>query len=127
MKFLGDENVERRLLSSLKQSGYDVTAIGNEYPHGLSDQEVLTIAKREDRVLLTNDRSDFGELIFRYHQPHCGVILFRIRSGEIALKKAKVEHVLTEYPHQLTTSFFVITPTRIRVRRSPEVEHRKAA
>lgn len=127
MKFLGDENVERRLLSALQQAGYDVTGIVDEYPHGLSDREVLALAKREDRILLTNDRSDFGELVFRSHHPHCGVILFRIRSGEIALKKAKVEQVLTEYPDQLTTSFFVITPTRIRVRRSLEEKRRKAA
>src|SRR5712692_7453025 len=115
MKFLGDENVERRLLSALQQAGYDITAIGSEYPQGLSDREVLDIANREGRILLTNDRSDFGELVFRSHQPHCGVILFRIRSGKIALKQAKVEQVLTEYPDQLTTSFFVITPKRIRV------------
>ncbi len=75
MKFLLDENVERRFLPFLKALSHDVTRVGDDYPHGLLDQEVLAIANQEGRIVITNDRSDFGELIFRYHHPHRGVIL----------------------------------------------------
>ena len=45
---------------------------------GSRDEEVLTLAKVEDRVLITFDK-DFGELAYRSRLPvSCGVILFRI-------------------------------------------------
>lgn len=60
MKFLLDENVEYRLVSFLQNLGHNVTAIGYDYPHSLSDSEVLELAQKEQRILLTNDHSDFG-------------------------------------------------------------------
>ena len=78
MKFLLDQNIDHRLAVYLRALGHDVTAIAYDYPHGLSDEEVLAIAVREKRILLTYDRADFGELIFGYNHPHCGVILFRL-------------------------------------------------
>jgi predicted nuclease of predicted toxin-antitoxin system len=77
MKFLADQIIERRLASHLKQEGHDIKVISVDYPHGLLDDVVLALAYQEKRILLTNDRSDFGELIFRFHHPHSGVILFR--------------------------------------------------
>ena len=41
-----------------------VETIAHDYPSALADQEVLSIAVKEKRVLITNDR-DYGELIFR--------------------------------------------------------------
>jgi len=125
MKFLLDENVDRRLVPFLKQSGHDVTAIAYEYPPGLLDEQVLALAAKEKRILLTNDRSDFGELIFRHHHPHCGVILFRLKTEEanINLRKKRLKLVLEGYANQLH-HFLVITPKQVRVRKE---EMQKAA
>ena len=102
MKFLLDQNVERRLASFLRDFGHDVKIVSLDYPPGIVDQEVLAHAYKESRILLTNDRSDFGELIFRYHHPHCGVILFRrMRSGDMLTKKERLSYVLQEYAGQL--------------------------
>ena len=117
MKVLLDENAEYRLASFLQQAGYDATAIGHDYPRGLSDREVLALAYKEHRILLTNDRSDFGELIFRYHIPHCGVILFRLKIGDIETKHLRLQQVLSEYSGQLH-HFLVITAKRVRVRKT---------
>lgn len=117
LQFLLDENVELRLLHQLQHLGYDVKKIGVDHPHQIPDEEVLAIAVQEKRVLLTNDRSDFGELIFRHHKPHCGVILFRVRSGEIATKMAQLHLVLTKYTEHLT-SFIVIEKDKIRIRKN---------
>ncbi len=67
MKFLLDQNVERRLASFLKNLGHDVKVVSIDYPAGILDQEVLSHAYKESRILLTNDKGDFGELIFRHH------------------------------------------------------------
>jgi len=96
MKFLLDENTDRRLVPFLKNLGHDVTVIAIDYPHGLLDHEVLAIAVKQKRILLTQDTSDFGELIFRHRHPHCGVILFRFKSEEtnIVLRKDRLSYVL---------------------------------
>lgn len=77
MRFLLDESAEYRLASFLRNPGHDVTAIAHDYPAGLADTEVLALARREDRILITNDR-DFGELIIRQRLAHAGVIFFRL-------------------------------------------------
>jgi len=118
MKFLLDENADRRLAPYLHELGHDVTIVGEDYPASIKDQDVLAIAAKEHRILLTNDRADFGELIFRSHHSHAGVILFRFKLEEtnIELKKQKLHTVLLKYSHQLE-HFIVITPQQIRVRK----------
>src|SRR5947209_2070261 len=69
MRFLLDENMEFRVATALRAWGHDVTAIAYDYPHALEDLEVLSLARTERRILLTNDR-DFGELIFRQQLPN---------------------------------------------------------
>jgi predicted nuclease of predicted toxin-antitoxin system len=125
MKFLLDENADRRLAPYLQKLGHDVTIVGEDYPASIKDQDVLAIATKEQRILLTNDRADFGELIFRSHHSHAGVILFRFKLEEanIALKKSRLRIVLTKYRHQLQ-HFIVLTPQQIRVRK---VETQQAA
>jgi predicted nuclease of predicted toxin-antitoxin system len=44
--------------------GNDVQAVSRNYPPGLPDEDVLTIARKEQRILIVADR-DFGELIFQ--------------------------------------------------------------
>ena len=68
MRFLLDQNVDRRFAAFLASLGHDVKVIAADYPPGLPDREVLAIGRRERRVLLTNDR-DFGELVVREHLP----------------------------------------------------------
>lgn len=126
MKFLLDQNVERRLAQFLKQSGHDVKIVGVDYPAGLEDSKVLAIAYQEHRTLITNDRSDFGELIFRFSQPHRGVILFRhIRSGDIDMKQKRLSYILEEYADQLH-HFLVVSRNSIRVRKTETAETKAA-
>jgi predicted nuclease of predicted toxin-antitoxin system len=118
MKFLLDQNVERRLVSFLKNLGHDVKVVNIDYPAGILDQEVLSSAYKESRILLTNDKGDFGELIFRHHHPHSGVILFRrMRSGDMLTKQERLSFVLQAYANQLH-HFLVVSPTSVRVRKT---------
>ena len=88
------------------------------------DEEVLTQAHKESRILLTNDKGDFGDLIFRHNHPHAGVILFRrMRSGDISLKQERLAFVLKTYADRLH-EFLVVTPTSVRVRTTPKEEQR---
>src|SRR5512132_2061782 len=100
MNFLLDQSTDARLIPWLTKRGHNARRIGRDCPPGLPDEEVLAIAERERRILITDDR-DFGELVFRHRQPHTGVIYLRLASYSFALTTARLEDVLTNHTHQL--------------------------
>jgi predicted nuclease of predicted toxin-antitoxin system len=77
VKFLLDEGIPFRLAAFLAGEGHDIVECGRDLPQALNDRDILAIAVREARILVTNDK-DFGDLVFRDHLPHAGVILFRV-------------------------------------------------
>src|SRR5438067_1781682 len=114
-KFLLDESAEARIKTFLLDNGYDARRIGQDYPQSLPDEEVLAIARDEARILITNDR-DFGELIFRQHLPHAGVIYLRFPDdATAALKIAALTQLLTTHRADLG-KYIVVGPGGIRVR-----------
>jgi predicted nuclease of predicted toxin-antitoxin system len=115
MKFLLDESVDARLRSFLIALGHDAVRVGTDYPPSLPDEEVLAIAHREGRILITNDR-DFGELVFVHGRPHAGVIYLRLPYSDLALAQQRLTDVLTDYGDQLD-QFITVTRSRIRIRR----------
>jgi predicted nuclease of predicted toxin-antitoxin system len=114
MRFLLDEGLPFRLVVHLQGLGHDVTTVGHDYPHALTDQAILAIATTEQRIVLTNDK-DFGDLVFCDRLPHTGVILFRLGYVPIDVRIAYLERVVTDYADQLD-QFIVITHWDIRVR-----------
>ena len=116
MKFLVDASSDARLVTHLRNLGHDATRIGTEYPPALEDAQVLALAQREQRILITDDR-DFGELIFRLRQPHAGVIYLRLETTQLAVRLDRLDYVLSHYADQLA-HFIVVTDDAVRVRRS---------
>lgn len=116
MRFLIDESVDLRLVPYLRNLGHDVTAVAQDYPASILDPVVLEIAYEEQRVLVTNDR-DFGQLVFRHRQPHAGVIYFRLGTSELNPILARLADLLGRYEHAID-HFIVVTPHRIRARRT---------
>jgi len=78
MRFLANENFPAPSTAVLRKAGYDVTSIQELYS-GISDDQVLEIAKKDLRVILTFDK-DYGELIFRGNlEDPPPVVFFRFR------------------------------------------------
>src|SRR4051794_32424004 len=118
MKFLLDENVDLPLADYLNEHEHDATAIASDYTRSIKDQEVLQIAVAEGRILITYDK-DFGELIYKQHLEHAGVIFFRLRDEDIPFKISRLEAVLTDHSEDLANAaYLVVTDKRIRVRPS---------
>ena len=113
MRFLLDENIDVRLAADLAAAGHDVTAVARDYQHSLSDRDILSIAHAEGRVLITKDR-DFGELIFREHLPHAGVVYLRMR-GNFSTQRKRLAAVIRDHAEQLH-QFLVVTATTVRPR-----------
>ena len=77
MKFLADENVARLVVEKLREHGHDVLSI-SEYALGITDDEVLKIAREQDRIILTHDR-DFGNVLRLNVDEYAGILLLRLR------------------------------------------------
>jgi predicted nuclease of predicted toxin-antitoxin system len=84
-----DEGADWRLGPWLRSEGCDVTVIGLDHPASLDDREILAIASREDRLLITRDRG-FGNLVFTEGMPHSGVILLRLRRYTLDLQQERL-------------------------------------
>src|SRR5258708_5243139 len=92
MKFLIDENLGIQVPHYLRSLGFDVISISELSP-GISDEEVLTLANTENRVLITLDK-DFGELVFKERLVHSGVILLRLKDESVENKKKILERTM---------------------------------
>lgn len=76
VEFLANENFPFPSIKRLRECHFSVKSIAEEMP-GISDEEVITIAQKENLVILTFDR-DYGEIIFKYGmQSPPGVVFFR--------------------------------------------------
>ena len=119
MTFLFDQSADFRLIPHLRSLGHDVTAVSRNYPHGLADEDVLTIARQEQRILIVADR-DFGELIFNQRLPHAGVIFFRLPGATLQTKIDHLNMVLEDHTAELERGeFLVVSPGQIRVAGRP--------
>lgn len=79
-RLIVDANIRGNVLDLLRGANQDVLSI-YETARGLTDEEILELAVRESRILVTLDKTDFGALIFQGQSPHPpAVILFRIPS-----------------------------------------------
>lgn len=78
INFLTDENVATSVALVLRRHGFDVKDIKEEGLQGTSDKEVLQLARREHRVVITHDK-DFGGVLFHRATQHEGVILLRFK------------------------------------------------
>ncbi len=117
MRLLANENFPGDAIVALREAGHDVVWIRSDAP-GAADPEVLAMAQRENRVLITFDK-DFGELAFRFGLPSSsGVILFRISTPTSAhIAQAAVAALRTRDDWQ--GNFSVIEDRRVRMRPLP--------
>jgi predicted nuclease of predicted toxin-antitoxin system len=115
MKFLVDQSADFRLIAHLRRRGHDVSAISRDYPHSLADEDVLSLARQEGRILVVADR-DFGELIFHQGLTHTGVLFFRLPGADLQTKIDHLTTALTDHANELASGeFLVVSPGQIRI------------
>lgn len=112
MKFIADENIPLEVIKKLKDKNFDIISI-SEKKRGLDDEEILSIANKDKRVLITFD-TDFGEIIFKLKKQNNGVILLRIHPKSVEYIITVIEKVLSK-DINFEKSFCVIEIDRIRV------------
>ena len=115
MKFLADENFEPEFVARLREAGHEVLFL-DEYEAGISDEEILDTAVRENAVVITNDK-DFGELVVRHGLESKGVIFLRLYDLPLQARIELVLDVIASHNTELENSFTTISKGLIRMRK----------
>ena len=113
-KILADEDVDFRIVNTLKNTGHEVVSVLRDY-QGISDEEVIGMAKRLNAILLTED-SDFGHWVFAREEKDLSVIFLRYENRELDKITNSIEEVLNRLGPSLYGKFVVITSKKIRIR-----------
>lgn len=113
--FLADECFPAFIIQALREAGFDVSRSADTKP-GVADTEVLELAVREQRILLTED-NDFGELAIRLGLPSAGIIRIDLKSlGKVA-QATRVLETVARLGTEARGAIVSIEPSRTRIRR----------
>ena len=119
MKFLIDEALQEILAEQLLKAGHDATHVRLLGLQGASDQDVLELALREDRVVVTTD-TDFGTLLALSGDAGPSVVLLRGVGDSPAERLSSVLKAISVAEATLRTGAVVVVgQDRIRLRRLP--------
>jgi hypothetical protein len=64
--------------------------------------------------------NDFGELVFRQHLLHCGVLLIRLAGHSPDLKADLVAMTFDQHAEELSAGFAVLSKHTLRLRKQPQ-------
>jgi predicted nuclease of predicted toxin-antitoxin system len=120
MRFLADESCDFAAVRGLRSAGHDVTAV-SEFQQRSVDEELMELAYREDRILLTEDK-DFGWLAFVARRSNPGVILLRFPATSRLALPASVNRLIADHGHELKGAFVVLRPGSARISSVPALD-----
>jgi len=117
MRLLLDTCVWGKAGDVLRASGHDVIWAG-DWPEDPGDEEILSRAFLESRVLVTLDK-DFGELAIVHEISHCGIVrLVHFPARQQAAVCLRVLHQCGE--ELLKGAIVTAEPGRLRIRIAQE-------
>lgn len=115
MRFILDVPIGKAVAQWLRELGHDVLEVRDIDPQ-LTDVDILQIAVRENRVVITVDK-DFGELAIRQGYSHRGIV--RLPDVPVPARKALLEAVLQNYADALLKGALItVSRDRVRIRYS---------
>jgi predicted nuclease of predicted toxin-antitoxin system len=115
LKIVAHERVDRHIVERLRIDGHDVLFIAELDP-GIDDETVLDHSRRSNAVLVTADK-DFGELVFRQHLVHSGVLLIRLAGLQPDRKAELVSTTFKQHADELSAGFAVLSRRALRLRK----------
>lgn len=119
IQLLADMNISPQTVTFLQQQGWDMIRVAEVLPATASDSEILEFARREERVIVTQDL-DFSTLLALsgYNQP--SLITLRLLASDPDTVNQKLIEVLPTIKQELEEgSAVTIEDTAVRIRRLP--------
>lgn len=114
MKFLADENIPLKVIKNLRKSEINITSISEQNP-GATDIEVIKLAQKENRIIITFDK-EFGEFIFNKKYQIPGIILLRLKPHNADYIFREIRNLLNKPEIQIKNNFIILEEKRVRIR-----------
>jgi predicted nuclease of predicted toxin-antitoxin system len=119
MKFLADMGISPRTVKWLRQQGYDAVHLLDEGLRRLPDEEILSKARAEGRIVLTIDL-DFGYLLAISGAVLPSVVIFRLGNASREIVEARLADVLSQCADDLRAGAIIsVSDGMFRVRILP--------
>ncbi|MBS3080989.1 DUF5615 family PIN-like protein [Candidatus Pacearchaeota archaeon] len=111
IRFLSDENVDKRLEKFLKEKGVDIIS----KQKGLGNGELATFSKSEKRILITNDE-DFSNSEYFPKEKIFSVVWLKIPQDKIELSKSAFLNLLKETkPEDFEGNLIILYGDKFRI------------
>ncbi len=119
MRFVADMGVSGTTGEHLRERGHDVIHLSEEGLPRLPDDEILALARRQQRIVLTFDL-DFGDLLALRSLSLPSVIIFRLEDQTPESVTPRLLQLLAERQKDLEEgALVVVEKQRYRLRRLP--------
>jgi predicted nuclease of predicted toxin-antitoxin system len=109
-----DENVEQFWIDLIRNEGFEYISIREQF-QGITDLEVIEIVKKQEGILVTEDK-DFGELVFAYGIKSISILFLRYDQPQYDQIKDHFIEIINRYKDGNTIGFVTITKNKIRMR-----------
>jgi predicted nuclease of predicted toxin-antitoxin system len=119
LKLLADMNISPLTVQALQAQGWDIVRVSARLPADAPDTDILALARREDRVIVTQDL-DFSTLIALGGYDHPSLITFRLDVPDPDRVTRQLLAILSQHTDTLRTGCVITADERrVRVRRLP--------
>jgi predicted nuclease of predicted toxin-antitoxin system len=114
VRFLADENIHADIVAWLRSLGQDVLYAAESLA-GRADDDLLDLARRERRIIVTDDK-DFGELVFHRRLAAYGVMLIRLSTPALEARLRRLREIWPAIESQAEGRFVVLGDRKVRIR-----------
>jgi len=119
MKILADIHISPITVHFLQDLGYDAIRVNEILPSNSSDKTIVETAKKQRRVIITQDL-DFSEIISLAGKKSPSLVSLRLSSSRIEYVNKRLEEVLPKIECDVEKgSIIVVEDSRIRLRSLP--------
>jgi predicted nuclease of predicted toxin-antitoxin system len=112
-------NISPKTLATLQQQGWDVVRVSELLPVNAPDEEILELARRQDRVIITQDL-DFSTLLALSGRARPNLVTLRLSVSDPETVTRRLLEILPKMEQMLHEGCAVtVEDAVVRVRRLP--------
>lgn len=113
MRFLVDENVRLEVADFLRSEGHIIKMV----PSGIGNSEVIRLAQKERRILLTHD-VHFSNILLYPPKEHSGIIRIKIHLPSADTTIEALKYLLRNIqPEEFDKKLFILEKDGFRIRK----------
>ncbi len=119
LRFLADMNISPQTVSALHHHGWGIIRVSQILAANASDLEILDLARREDRVVITQDL-DFSMLLALGGHQRPSLITLRLSTSDPETVTRRLLQIFDRIEEAVESgSAVTVEDTQLRIRRLP--------